>query len=47
MISLIFATVGEAGAETRVGFLVENITPSSRGCSALRPATRAKVSTFC
>ena len=44
MIILVSATAGEAGVETRVGFLVENITPCSRGSIALKPAAHAEVS---
>ncbi len=43
-ISLVSVTVGEAGVETRVGFLGKNITPSSHESTALRPATLAEVS---
>lgn len=45
-ITLVSVTVGEAGVETRVGFLVENITPSSQESTAQRPAAHAEVSHF-
>ena len=44
MIFLVSVTVGEAGVETRAGFLVANITQGSQESSALRPVTHAEVS---